>query len=287
MEIRRDCEFESIGKGNHTKQGMLSFAESDKFVSQAIRNPNIRCLIVSAELVDAVPEALGLIVAEAPRLTFYEIHEALIEKSSFFFRGEDTQVASTALVAKSAELDPKDVVIEDEVLVEPGAIIMRGSIIRKSSIIRAGAVIGADGFEFYRVGGEVRPVQHAGTVDIGEGVEVQALAVVEKAVYGGATIIGSYSKLGSRVLIAHNSVIGQRCLIAGGAIVSGNVSVGDDVWIGPGAVISNGISLGDNCRVTIGSCVVESVDPSAEICGLFGSEKHKMMKFMARSGIIQ
>lgn len=286
LNIQRDGKFESIGKGAHAKPGMLSFAESSRFLSQALGNSNISCMIVPAEMASSVPTNYGLILSDCPRTTFYGIHEALFNKTSFYLPGHDTQICSSAIVHPSAQISALDVVVEAGVLIEANVTIQRGTRVRKDAIIRAGCVIGADGFEFYRKGEMLTSVPHAGSVDIGEGAEIQALSVVEKAVYGGETKIGSYSKLGSRVLVAHNCSIGQSCLIAGGVVISGNVTVGDKVWIGPGAVITNAISLGDESRVEIGSCVVSSVEPSAKVCGVFAGEKHSMMKYMAHSGII-
>lgn len=286
LNIEKDGIFTSVGKSAHEKPSMLSFAESKRFLDQALDNSNISCLIVTEEMACLVPETYGLILSGSPRSTFYKIHEALFNQTSFYLPGKDSEISSEAVVHPSAQICALDVVVEAGSVIEANVTIQRGTRIRKNAIIRSGCVIGADGFEFYRKGETLTSVPHAGSVDIGEGVEIQALSVVEKAVYGGETRIGSFSKLGSKVLVAHNCSIGQSCLIAGGVIMSGNVTVGDKVWIGPGAVITNAISLGDESRVEIGSCVVSSVEPFAKVCGVFAGDKHTMMKFMAHSGII-
>ncbi|MDA8736499.1 hypothetical protein N9M57_03870 [Opitutales bacterium] len=284
--LARDASFSNLGKTAHQKEAMLSFVESAQYLQGALLNKNVTSLIVARGMVDSVPESYGVIETDSPRELFYDIHQFLFENTEFYAPKEGTVVSDNAVLHPSAIIDPLSVKIEKGVIIEAGVIIHSGTTISEGAIIRSGSIIGSEGFEFYRSNGKVRPVPHSGGVFLGPGVEVQSATVIEKSVYGANTVVGEDSKLGAKVLLAHNCRVGKRCLLAGGVVVSGNVVIGDGVWIGPGAVVSSGLRIEDFAKVTLGTTVISSVKSGSEVTGVFGSEKHRMMKFMAKSGLI-
>jgi UDP-3-O-[3-hydroxymyristoyl] glucosamine N-acyltransferase len=164
-------------------------------------------------------------------------------------------------------------------VVEPNATILERVAIGEDTIVRAGAVLGSEGFEFkgpaMRQGRAARAewdygttnvaVPHAGSVEIGARVEIQANSTVDRSLFRLPTRIGDDTKIDNLVHVAHSVRIGARCLIAAGATLAGSVVVGDEVWIGPHAVISSGVRLGDRAAIVIGSTITKDVAPGERV----------------------
>jgi UDP-3-O-[3-hydroxymyristoyl] glucosamine N-acyltransferase len=70
---------------------------------------------------------------------------------------------------------------------------------------------------------------HGGGDHLARGVEVQQQSCVDRALFGGFTTFGIYTKHDNFVHIAHNCQIGRRNLIAVCAMLAGTVTTGDDV----------------------------------------------------------
>lgn len=287
LEVLRDAEIKSLGKLYHDKDKLFVFLESINHLHSIGVNSHIAGVITDRELAEHIPSDMGVILSENPRLDFYAIHDYLIQNTNFYGILENTEIHPGARVSASSIIASKGVKIAEGAVIEDGAIIHEYVEIKENATIRSGAVIGAEGFEFYKKDGSLKAVYHAGGVIISRNAEVQSGTVIEKAVYGGRTLVGENSKIGSNALVAHNTVIGKSCLIAGGVTISGNVNIADQVWIGPGATISNGITLGFHSHIALGSTVARSVPMNAKVTGIFAADKHEMFKFMAKSKLIK
>lgn len=78
-----------------------------------------------------------------------------------------------------------------------------------------------------------------GTIHIGEGTNIQDLAVLHEKV-----------------------TVGKGCTVGHGAIVHG-CTIGDNCVVGMGAIILNGAVLGDHCLVGAGAVVTGKMDAPA------------------------
>lgn len=103
----------------------------------------------------------------------------------------------------------------------------------------------------------------AGYVQIGEGAQVMAGAVVQTG-----CVIGENSILNTGALLDHDCSIGRHVHVATGASLSGNVVVGEGAHIGTGAAIIQGIRIGENSIVGAGSVVVRDVPPRSTVMGV-------------------
>jgi UDP-3-O-[3-hydroxymyristoyl] glucosamine N-acyltransferase len=153
-------------------------------------------------------------------------------------------------------------------------------IIEKGTVIRSGATIGSDGFEFCRLDDGIMEISHAGGVRLGERVQVQSHANVDRSVFGGFTKVGRDTKISKYTHIAHHAVIGQRCLIAAKAIISGSTVIGDDVWVGPGSTISSQLNIGDKAKISLGSVVTCDVAEGQWVSGNFAVDHEKYLDFV-------
>jgi len=273
LRVVRDAEFDDLALLGASDGRVVVYAGDARSLERLAKTSAAAAVVTTAELADAVPKALGLALAERPEAAFYDVHRWLHTSSEFYWRDYATVIDPSARVHERAYVAPRNVRIGARVVVEPNATILERVSLGEDTVIRAGAVIGSEGFEFkgpaMRQGRATRAewdygktnvaVPHAGSVEIGARVEIQANTTVDRSLFRLPTRIGDDTKIDNLVHVAHSVRIGSRCLIAAGATLAGSVVVGDEVWIGPHAVISSGVSLGDRSAIVLGSTITKDV----------------------------
>lgn len=186
--------------------------------------------------------------------------------------------ARTKILHNSSVLD--DVVIGDDTYIYPGVCVYAKCQIGNNCLIHSGARIGPDGFRFEQdiENKMVRKMYHAGSVIVGDRVEIGANTAIDRATFEGeATTIGSDAKIDNLVHIGHNVKIGSRTLIAALSCIGGSDRIGDDVWIGIGATISNSVTVGNRAKILLNAVVAYDV-PEDEIVSGFYAMPHKRWK---------
>jgi UDP-3-O-[3-hydroxymyristoyl] glucosamine N-acyltransferase len=275
----RDGDFDDLALLGASAGRVLVYAGDARSLERLAQTSVAVAIVTTAELADAVPSSLGLALADHPEAAFYDLHRWLHRSGDFYWRDFATVVDPSARVHERAYVASRGVRIGARVVVEPHATILERVAIGEDTIVRAGAVLGAEGFEFkgpaMRQGRASRAdwdygttnvaVPHAGSVEIGARVEIQANSTVDRSLFRAATRIGDDTKIDNLVHVAHSVRIGARCLIAAGATLAGSVIVGDEVWIGPHAVISSGVRLGDRSAIVIGSTITKDVAPDKRV----------------------
>jgi len=89
-----------------------------------------------------------------------------------------------------------------------------GVTVGAGSEVHAGTVLGADGFGYASSTAGHRKIPQAGTVKIGERVEIGALSAVDRAMLG-ATTIGDGTKIDNLVQVGHNVEVGRQSILCG------------------------------------------------------------------------
>ena len=267
--VVRDGTFTSLGFLQHRWPGRLTFAESADAAQRLGSATGCTCVLTTEAVSSLIPPALGVAVVESPRRAFCDLHELLWRETSFYGNRGPTTIVSSARVHPTAFVAPSGVVIEGDVVIEPHATILEGVTVGARSTIRAGVVLGSEGFQVTIEQGQVRRLPHTGGVRIGRNVEIQSNCCVDRALFGGLTIVGDDVTLDKLVYVAHHVAIGARCRIGAGAMVTGSVTLGDDVWIGPNATIRDGITVGNGAMVSLGSVVTQDVRPGQRVTGNF------------------
>jgi UDP-3-O-[3-hydroxymyristoyl] glucosamine N-acyltransferase len=280
VSLQKNAQFSSLGLLTHRKPQLLSFIENEKYLPLMINNPNITAVITTPKLANSIPETIGLVICDIPRKQFFLFHNHLASNTDFYWKSFPTQKSPKASISPLAYIAEKDVVIEEDVIIEPFVSIYERVIIEKGTVIRSGATIGSDGFEFCRLGDGLMEISHAGGVHLGERVQVQSHANVDRSVFGGFTKVGRDTKISKYSHIAHHAVIGQRCLIAAKAIISGSTVIGDDVWVGPGSTISSQLNIGDKAKISLGSVVTCDVAEGQWVSGNFAVDHEKYLDFV-------
>jgi UDP-perosamine 4-acetyltransferase len=103
----------------------------------------------------------------------------------------------------------------------------------------------------------------AADIEIGEGVQIMARAVVQTG-----THIGSNTIVNTAAIIDHDCVIGSHCHIAPGVTLSGGVTLASGVHVGTGASVIQGVNLGAGAVVGCGAAVIKHVDAKTIVGGV-------------------
>ena len=197
-------------------------------------------------------------------------------------------LAADAVIGEGAAIGPR-VVVDSGAVIAPGAVLCagvcvgagvrvgEGTILFEGTVVQGratigqrcrigpNAVIGSCGFGYYYEGRHNR-VPHAGTVEIGDEVDIGACSCVDRAKFG-ATRIGAGTKIDNLVQIAHNVQIGRGCLLAGFAAVGGSAVLKDGVVLGGRAGIRDHITLGAGVRGAGGAVVLQDVPAGQTVVG--------------------
>jgi UDP-perosamine 4-acetyltransferase len=100
----------------------------------------------------------------------------------------------------------------------------------------------------------------AGDVDLGEGTQVMAGAILQPGVQLGRNCI-----VNSGASLDHDCRVGDHVHIAPGAVLSGSVTVGDGCHLGTGAIVIQNITIGAAAMIAAGAVVTRDVPPNARI----------------------
>jgi len=103
----------------------------------------------------------------------------------------------------------------------------------------------------------------AGNVELGEGAQVMAGAVIQSG-----AAIGENTIVNTGVIVDHDCRIGAHVHLASGVTLSGEITIGVGCHLGTGASVIQGRSLGEGCLVAAGAVVVKDVPPGATVMGI-------------------
>jgi len=144
-----------------------------------------------------------------------------------------------------------------------------------------GAIVGADGFGFAKNDrGHWEKIPQSGPVRIGDRVDVQANACVDRATVG-ATEIGDGSKIDNLVQIGHGSRVGNDTLICAQTGLAGSSVIGNNVILAGQTGIAGHCSVGDGVILTAQSAVSHDVPPGKMISGSPGFDNRVWLRAVA------
>lgn len=250
---------------------VCTFVDNEYYLEKL--SDNIQMVLIGEDLLDTLKQyrkSYGICVVENPRLTYFRIHNYLVNDISYRRTDFKTRIGTNCNISSQAVIADKNVIIGNNATIEEFAVIRENTVINDNSIIRAGCKIAGEGFEFKNTSEEVFHVSHIGGVIIGESVEIQYNTCIDKAIYPwDNTVIGDHVKIDNLVHIGHAVKVDSRTMIVANSGIGGRVSIGEDVWIGFGATIRNGIHIGDRARTNMGSVVTRNVGTEEAVTGNF------------------
>jgi UDP-3-O-[3-hydroxymyristoyl] glucosamine N-acyltransferase len=147
------------------------------------------------------------------------------------------------------------------------AIVRENCILGENVTLENGVIIGSDGFGFAKNGeGHWEKIPQSGPVRIGNNVDVQANATIDRATVG-ATEIGDGSKIDNLVQVGHGSRVGQDTLVCAQTGLAGSSVIGNNVILAGQVGIAGHCSVGDGVILTAQSAVSHDVPPGKMISG--------------------
>jgi UDP-3-O-[3-hydroxymyristoyl] glucosamine N-acyltransferase len=147
------------------------------------------------------------------------------------------------------------------------AVVRENCILGDHVTLENGAIVGSDGFGFAKNEvGHWEKIPQSGPVRLGNRVDVQANACIDRATVG-ATVIGNGTKVDNLVQVGHGSRVGENTLLCAQAGLAGSSVVGNNVILAGQAGIAGHCTLGDGVILTAQSGVSHDVPPGKTISG--------------------
>lgn len=267
--VVRDVRFSYLDEADCSQAQSLVYCQTFHFLEIAAGNPNVAAIVTTPALArESVAQAKGLIVAENPRFAFFQLYcefqkAGLGSPEMEFGIGESCRIHPSAYVSPRARVGSRievgaNAVIEDFVEVMDDV------------IIGPNVVIGAEGLITLRhEDGRLLIVRHAGGVEIGQGSQILAGAVIAKSLFRSFTRIGKHCQIGILANVGHGVSIGDDSVISGNTVVAGRVKIGKNVWVGASASVAQGLQIGEGAQIKMGSVVIGDVEAGGVVSGNF------------------
>lgn len=192
--------------------------------------------------------------------------------------GPEAHIGAYVVVGPGVKLGPKATLLPHVVLY-PGAQVGSHFFAHAHAVVREhcvlgdhvtlenGAIVGADGFGFSKNdAGEWEKIPQSGPVRLGNRVDVQANACVDRATVG-ATEIGDGTKIDNLVQVGHGSRVGKNSLLCAQVGLAGSSEVGNNAILAGQAGVAGHCSLGDGVILTAQSGVSHDVPAGKMMSG--------------------
>ena len=141
-----------------------------------------------------------------------------------------------------------------------------------------GAIIGSDGFGFAKnAEGHWEKIPQSGPTRLGDRVDVQANACIDRATVG-ETVIGNGAKVDNLVQVGHGSKVGENTLLCAQTGLAGSSEVGKNAILAGQAGVAGHCKLGDGVILTAKSAVSHDVPDGKMISGIPGFENRTWLR---------
>lgn len=166
-----------------------------------------------------------------------------------------------------------------------GAVIEDRCTLGDGVLIHPNAVIGADGFGYRPApdGAGLIKIPHAGAVEVHDGAEIGAGAMIDRGKFGN-TVIGAGARIDNLVQIGHNCRIGRCCLICGSCGIAGSVTIGDGAVLGGGVGVRDNIKIGAGAQIGARSGVMDDIPDGQIWVGYPARPAKETMRIVAATG---
>lgn len=206
--------------------------------------------------------------------------------------GEGAHIGAYAVVGPGVHLGPHATLLPHVVLY-PGvrtgshffahahAVVREYCVLGDHVTLENGAIVGADGFGFSKNdSGQWEKIPQSGPVRIGDSVDVQANACIDRATVG-ATEIGSGAKIDNLVQVGHGSRVGENTLLCAQTGLAGSSVVGDNAILAGQVGVAGHCTIGDGVILTAQSGVSHDIPAGQMISGSPGFENRGWLRAVA------
>jgi len=188
----------------------------------------------------------------------------------FCIVGENCRIGARARLDAHVVIYP-EVTIGDDFHAQARVTVRERVQIGDRVILQPGCVIGGDGFGYVIAGGKARRITQAGTVVLGNDVEVGANTTIDRAAVG-ATRIRDGAKIDNLVQIAHGCSVGEGSAIAAQSGLAGSTHVGRFVQMGGQVGAAGHLTIGDGARIAAQSGIANDVAAGSTVGGYPASD---------------
>ncbi|MCP4205324.1 MAG: UDP-3-O-(3-hydroxymyristoyl)glucosamine N-acyltransferase [bacterium] len=208
--------------------------------------------------------------------------------------GERVYVGPGAVIDKEAVVGD-DAAIHANAFVGPRCVVGQGCVIHPTVVlredvtlgsrvtVRSGSVLGSEGYGFLPTEGTPVPIPQVGGVEVGDDVEIGALATIDSATFG-RTTIGEGSKIGDMVHVGHNCKIGKNVMLLPLTAISGSVKIGDGVIFAGRSGAADNLEIGAGARIGATAVVFKDVPEGVELWGSPARGKVEAMRIESLLG---
>jgi UDP-3-O-[3-hydroxymyristoyl] glucosamine N-acyltransferase len=161
------------------------------------------------------------------------------------------------------------------------AVVREHCILGDHVTLENGAIIGADGFGFAKnEQGHWEKIPQSGPVRLGDRVDVQANACVDRATVG-ATEIGAGAKIDNLVQVGHGSKVGENTLVCAQTGLAGSSVIGSNAILAGQTGVAGHCTVGDGVILTAQSAVSHDIPAGKMISGSPGFDNRVWLRAVA------
>jgi UDP-3-O-[3-hydroxymyristoyl] glucosamine N-acyltransferase len=205
---------------------------------------------------------------------------------------EGAHIGAYVVVGPSVKIGPHATLLP-HVVIYPGAHIGSHFFAHAHSVVREhcilgdhvtlenGAIIGADGFGFSKnEHGHWVKIPQSGPVHLGDRVDVQANACVDRATVG-VTEIAAGAKIDNLVQIGHGSKVGENTLVCAQTGLAGSSIIGKNAILAGQTGVAGHCTVGDGVILTAQSAVSHDIPAGKMISGSPGFDNRVWLRAVA------
>lgn len=282
-----DTEITGVAGIEHAGPGQITFVANAKYAAAA-RTTKASAVIVTENF---PPLATGILRSKNPYLAwakavglFYQppcygpgVHAtAVIDPSAKV--GQNAHIGPYVVIDADAEIGDNAVLLA-HVVIYRGAKIGNNFFAHAHAVVREfcelgdnvvlqnGVIVGPDGFGFAKDdAGHWRKIAQGGKAVIGNDVEIQANACIDRASVG-ETSIARGAKLDNLVQVGHGSSVGEDTLLCAQVGLAGTTEVGKNVILAGQVGVAGHCRIGDGAIATAQSGIPNDVPAGATVSG--------------------
>jgi UDP-3-O-[3-hydroxymyristoyl] glucosamine N-acyltransferase len=158
------------------------------------------------------------------------------------------------------------------------AVVREDCILGDYVTLENGVIVGADGFGFAKdEAGHWEKIPQSGPVRLGDRVDVQANATIDRATVG-ETRIGDGTKIDNLVQVGHASHVGENTMICAQTGLAGSSEVGNNVILAGQAGVAGHCTVGDGVILTAQSGISHDIPAGKMISGSPGFDNRMWLR---------
>ena len=193
--------------------------------------------------------------------------------------GKDVRLGSSATLLPHVVLYP-GVQAGSHLFAHAHSVVREGCVLGDDVTIENGAIVGADGSRSAKNDlGHWEKIPQSGPVKIGDRVDIQANACIDRATVGATE--GDGTKVDNLVQVGHGSRIGKDTLVCAQTGLAGSSVIGNNVILAGQAGVAGHCSLGDGVILTAQSAVSHDIPAGKMISGSPGFDNRVWLRAVA------